>query len=182
MGTPTHRCPGCWHARAGEPIEFTTTDGASRHGRFHIRPTPRPRTSPPKTWRRSPRTSWSTRSAHGWPRSRSRSACSCNSQAEPGDGVTDARMPCPGSRAEIPFGTITLTARVDDQVPERRRIIFDPVPRVTLPLRILGHLPAQRPPAAGRLRRRGALIDRQGRPRRVRMRRSRTRRGLPFAV
>ena len=40
-------------------------------------------------------------------------------------------MPCPGSRAEIPFGTITLTARVDDQVPERRRIIFDPVPRVT---------------------------------------------------
>ena len=38
MGTPTHPCPGCWHARAGEPIEFTTTDGASRHGRFHIRP------------------------------------------------------------------------------------------------------------------------------------------------
>ena len=31
---------------------------------------------------------------------------------------------------EIPFGTLTLTARVDEQEPERRRIIFDPVPRV----------------------------------------------------
>ena len=27
-------------------------------------------------------------------------------------------------------GTLTLTARVDDQEPERRKIIFDPVPRV----------------------------------------------------
>jgi catalase len=36
----------------------------------------------------------------------------------------------PDRRPESPFGTITLTARVDDQVPERRRIIFDPVPRV----------------------------------------------------
>ena len=36
----------------------------------------------------------------------------------------------PDSRPEIPFGTITLTARVDDQVPDRRSIIFDPVPRV----------------------------------------------------
>src|SRR5207302_8823364 len=32
--------------------------------------------------------------------------------------------------AEIPFGTLTLTARVDDQEPLRRKSIFDPVPRV----------------------------------------------------
>ena len=50
--------------------------------------------------------------------------------AEPGDDVADASVPWPDSRPELPFGTITLTARVDDQVPERRRIIFDPVPRV----------------------------------------------------
>ncbi len=50
--------------------------------------------------------------------------------AEPGDDVADASVTWPDSRPEIPFGTITLTARVDDQVPERRRIIFDPVPRV----------------------------------------------------
>jgi catalase len=50
--------------------------------------------------------------------------------AEPGDDVADASVTWPDSRPEIPFGTIHLTARVDDQVPDRRRIIFDPVPRV----------------------------------------------------
>jgi catalase len=33
-------------------------------------------------------------------------------------------------RTEIPFGTITLSARVDDTEPERRKIIFDPIPRI----------------------------------------------------
>ena len=50
--------------------------------------------------------------------------------AEPGDDVTDASTTWPAGRTEIPFGTITLTARVDEQAPERRKIIFDPVPRV----------------------------------------------------
>jgi catalase len=47
-----------------------------------------------------------------------------------GDDVTDASVPWPEGRAELPFGTITLSARVDDQEPERRKIIFDPIPRV----------------------------------------------------
>ena len=50
--------------------------------------------------------------------------------AEPGDDVTDASVTWPESRTEIPFGTITLTAQVDDHAPERRKIIFDPLPRV----------------------------------------------------
>jgi catalase len=50
--------------------------------------------------------------------------------AEKGDDVADASVPWPASRAEIPFGTITLTSRVDDQVPDRRKIIFDPLPRI----------------------------------------------------
>jgi catalase len=50
--------------------------------------------------------------------------------AEPGDDVTDASIGWPETRTETPFGTIVLTARVDDQVPERRKIIFDPLPRV----------------------------------------------------
>jgi len=50
--------------------------------------------------------------------------------AEPGDDVTDASVTWPDSRAEIPFGTITLTAGVDEQEPDRRKIIFDPLPRV----------------------------------------------------
>lgn len=50
--------------------------------------------------------------------------------AEPGDDVADASTTWPAGRKEIPFGTITLTARVDEQAPERRKIIFDPLPRV----------------------------------------------------
>ena len=50
--------------------------------------------------------------------------------AEPEDDVTNASVPWPESRSEVAFGTITLTARVDDQAPERRKIIFDPDPRV----------------------------------------------------
>jgi catalase len=47
-----------------------------------------------------------------------------------GDDVADASVAWPDSREEVPFGTLTLTARVDDQEPKRRKIIFDPVPRV----------------------------------------------------
>ncbi len=50
--------------------------------------------------------------------------------AESGDDVADASVTWPASRKEIPFGTIAITARVDDQAPERRKIIFDPIPRV----------------------------------------------------
>ena len=50
--------------------------------------------------------------------------------AEAADDVADASTTWPAGRAEIPFGTVTLTARVDDQEAERRKIIFDPVPRV----------------------------------------------------
>jgi catalase len=50
--------------------------------------------------------------------------------AEPGDDVADASVTWPEGRTEIPFGTIGLTARVDDQVPDRRKIIFDPLPRI----------------------------------------------------
>jgi catalase len=47
-----------------------------------------------------------------------------------GDDVTDSSVPWPEGRTEIPFGTITLSARVDDTEAERRKIIFDPIPRV----------------------------------------------------
>src|SRR5262249_40301196 len=50
--------------------------------------------------------------------------------AESGDDVADASTTWPDTRTEIPFGTISLTGRVDDQEPERRKNIFDSVPRV----------------------------------------------------
>jgi catalase len=110
-------------------FKFTNADGVSRHGRFRIRPEagteylsdeataaksedflfdelgPRLATEPVKLGV----------FVH---------------MAEPGDDVADASVTWPDNRTEIPFGTITLTARVDDQVPDRRRIIFDPVPRI----------------------------------------------------
>ena len=50
--------------------------------------------------------------------------------AESGDDVTDSTAVWPETRQEAAFGTITLTERVDELAPERRKIIFDPVPRV----------------------------------------------------
>lgn len=47
-----------------------------------------------------------------------------------GDDVADASRAWPDDREQVPFGTLTLTARVDDQEPDRRRIIFDPLPRI----------------------------------------------------
>jgi catalase len=47
-----------------------------------------------------------------------------------GDDVTDASTPWPDNRPEMCFGTITLTERVNDMEPERRKVIFDPIPRV----------------------------------------------------
>jgi catalase len=47
-----------------------------------------------------------------------------------GDDVTDSSVPWPESRTELPFGAITLTGRVNDTELERRKIIFDPIPRV----------------------------------------------------
>jgi catalase len=50
--------------------------------------------------------------------------------AEPGDVVDDATVSWPAARSEVDFGTITLTERVDELAPERRKLIFDPIPRV----------------------------------------------------
>jgi catalase len=50
--------------------------------------------------------------------------------AEAGDTVTDATCLWPESRPLVEFGTLVLKERVDELVPERRKIIFDPLPRV----------------------------------------------------
>ena len=50
--------------------------------------------------------------------------------AEDGDDVTNATVIWPESRTLVEFGTVTLTERVDELAPERRKIIFDPVPKV----------------------------------------------------
>ena len=47
-----------------------------------------------------------------------------------GDDVTDSSVPWPDIRPEIKFGTITLTERAHDMEQEKRKIIFDPIPRI----------------------------------------------------
>jgi catalase len=50
--------------------------------------------------------------------------------AEDGDDVTNSTIIWPETRQLLEFGTVTLTERVDELAPERRKIIFDPVPKV----------------------------------------------------
>ena len=50
--------------------------------------------------------------------------------AETGDDVTDSTTLWPESRPQAEFGTLAITERVDELAPERRKIIFDPLPRV----------------------------------------------------
>ena len=50
--------------------------------------------------------------------------------AEAGDEVADATVVWPETRPLVEFGTLAVTERVDELAPERRKIIFDPVPRV----------------------------------------------------
>jgi catalase len=110
-------------------FQFTNSEGVSRHGRFRMRP-------------QAGTEYLSNEEAAAKPANflfdeigerLVREPVKLNlfvQMAEPGDDVTDASVNWPESRTEIPFGTITLTARVDEQEPERRKIIFDPVPRV----------------------------------------------------
>jgi len=46
------------------------------------------------------------------------------------DDVSDSTTAWPESRPQAEFGTLAITERVDELAPERRKIIFDPLPRV----------------------------------------------------
>lgn len=114
---------------AGTAFKFTNSSGASRHGRFRVRPNAGTEyLSNEAAATKSPDFLFDELG----PRL-SREAVKLGifvQMAEPGDDVADASTTWPAGRPEIAFGTIALTARVDDQVPERRKIIFDPLPRV----------------------------------------------------
>ncbi len=110
-------------------FKFTNARGVSRHGRFRIRPEEGTEyLSAEQAAAKSPTFLFEEigpRLARGPFR-----LGIFVQMAAPGDDVTDASVTWPAAREEIRFGTVTVTARVDDQEPERRKIIFDPVPRV----------------------------------------------------
>jgi catalase len=110
-------------------FKFTNADGMSRHGRFRILPT--------AGTEYLSNADAATKSANFLFDELGQRLGSepvrldlCVQMADAGDDVTNASVTWPDTRTEIPFGTVSLTARVDDQVPERRKIIFDPLPRV----------------------------------------------------
>jgi catalase len=125
-------CPSSFAREAFYAVnsfEFTNSDGASRHGRFRIKPEAgteylSAREAAGKT-ENFLFDELGQRLAKGPIKLRV-----LVQMAAPGDDVTDASVPWPEGREEIPFGTLTLTERADDRVPERRKIIFDPLTRV----------------------------------------------------
>jgi catalase len=110
-------------------FRFTNAAGVSSHGRFRIRPEAGTEyLTDEEAARKSPNFLFDEigpRMARGPVR-----LGVLVQMAEPGDDVADASVTWPDSRGEVPFGTLSLTARVDDQEPERRKIILDPAPRV----------------------------------------------------
>lgn len=110
-------------------FKFTNADGLSRHGRFRIRP--EAGTEYLSNEAAAAKSTEFLFDEIGPRLAKAPVKLGLFVQmADPEDDVTDASVAWPESRREIPFGTISLTARVDDQVPERRKIIFDPVPRI----------------------------------------------------
>jgi catalase len=110
-------------------FKFTNTDGMSRHGRFRIRPEAGTEYLPNAVAAAKSETflfdELGQRLASGPVR-----LGVFVQIADPEDDVANASITWPDSRTEIPFGTVTLTGRADDQEPARRKIIFDPDPRV----------------------------------------------------
>jgi catalase len=110
-------------------FKFSNTDGASRHGRFRIRP--EAGTEYLSKVAAAAKSETFLFDEFGQRLAREPVRLGVFVQiAGPGDDVANASVTWPDSRKEIPFGAITLTARADDQEPERRKIIFDPDPRV----------------------------------------------------
>ena len=110
-------------------FKFTNADGVSRHGRFRIRPEAGTEYLSEKDAETKSENFLFDEISQRLVKQPVKLAVFVQI-AEPGDDVADASTIWPETRSEIPFGTITLTERVDEQMTERRKIIFDPLPRV----------------------------------------------------
>ena len=110
-------------------FRFTNGQGVSRHGRFRIRPEQGTEYLSDQEAAKKSANFLFDEIGPRLARGPSRLGIFVQ-MAELGDDEANASVPWPDSRAELPFGTLTVTARVDDQEPERRKIIFDPDPRV----------------------------------------------------
>jgi catalase len=110
-------------------FRFTNADGASRFGRFRLRPEAGTEfLTPEQAKQKRPdflEAELSERLAKKPVQFRL-----LVQLADATDTVTDATAIWPEPRPLADFGTLTITERVDELAPERRKIIFDPLPRV----------------------------------------------------
>jgi catalase len=110
-------------------FRFTNQQGASRYGRFVIRPAAgNEYLSAPDAAGRPPKflmDELSERLAKGPVKFHIGVQLSAD-----GDEVSDATVAWPAGRPEIAFGTVTLNRRENHDDPNLRKIIFDPIPRV----------------------------------------------------
>jgi catalase len=110
-------------------FRFTNAQGASRYGRFRVRPEGgNDYLTPAEAAKRSPNF-LSEELAQRLAQRPIRLTVAVQMAADE-DQVNDSTVVWPDSRPEVEFGTITLTKLVDDTDPEMRKIIFDPIPRV----------------------------------------------------
>ena len=110
-------------------FKLTNAAGQSRFGRFRLRPeagteylTPEQAASKTADFLAA---EMSARLANGPARFRV-----LVQLAQAGDVVTDSTVKWPESREMVEFGALAITERVDEVAPERRKMIFDPLPRV----------------------------------------------------
>jgi len=110
-------------------FQFTNADGGSRFGRFRLRPEAGTEFLTPEQAAKKPAdflaAEMSERLARGPAVFRV-----LVQLAEAGDEVADCTALWPETRPVAEFGTLAIRERVDELAPERRKIIFDPVPRV----------------------------------------------------
>jgi catalase len=110
-------------------FKFTNADGQSRFGRFRLRPEAGTEFLTPEQAKEKTTdflaAEMSARLARGPVEFRV-----LVQVADAGDEVTNSTVAWPQIRQLVDFGTITLTERLDELASERRKIIFDPVPRV----------------------------------------------------
>jgi catalase len=110
-------------------FKFTSAAGQSRFGRFRLRPEAGVELLTPEQAAKKPadflEAEMSERLARGPARFRV-----LVQLAEAGDEVADSTALWPESRPQVELGALSITERVDELAPERRKIIFDPVPRV----------------------------------------------------
>jgi catalase len=110
-------------------FQFVNSDGVSRHGRFRIRPDEG--TEYLSTEQAAAKSTNFLFEEINQRLTKGPIHVSVFVQlAGDGDDITDSSVPWPDTRPEIKFGSITLTERVNDRNPEKRKIIYDPIPRV----------------------------------------------------